>query len=145
MYKIFILLKVSSIGYVTNENIKHAWKTHAKLHFQIDGAFSCVWKVEPTRESIREAGDFVASSMETRRKCVLSITPKAHIFKTMQYISCRILIVWVIRPNILFGYSINMVNARTVSSQVFRYYKQNYESQYKTGHQASHPKAYKVN
>ena len=61
----FILLKGCSRGYVTNENVEQVCRTHAKLLRQMYGAFSCLRKVDPSRERIREAGAFVAASMKT--------------------------------------------------------------------------------
>ena len=74
-------MKGCSRGYVTDENYEHICRTHEKLLFQIDGAFSCLRQVESTRERIREAGYFVTASMNTWRKLGLSVAPKAHIFE----------------------------------------------------------------
>ena len=54
-HEMFILLKYCSIGYATNENVEHVCITHAKLIHHLDGAFSFLCRVEPTRERIREA------------------------------------------------------------------------------------------
>ena len=80
IHGIFILLKGCSRGYVTNENAEQVCRKHAKIIRQIDGDFSCLRKVESTRERIREAGYFVAASMKTYHNLELSATPKAHIF-----------------------------------------------------------------
>ena len=74
--EMFILLKGCSRGYVIDKNIKQVCRTRAKLISQINGAFSCIIQVEPTFESIREAGSFAASSIDTSRKLELSVTPK---------------------------------------------------------------------
>ena len=79
MHELFILLKGCSRSYVTDENVKQVCITHAKILCQIDGYFSCLWKVDPTLERIREAGSFVVASMETCRQIWLSVTPKSHI------------------------------------------------------------------
>ena len=73
-------LKGCSRGYVTNENIKQVFITHAKLLHHLDAAFSCLQKFYPTCERIIEAGEFVVATMKTWRKLVLSVAPKPHIF-----------------------------------------------------------------
>ena len=54
---------------------------HAKLLCKIDGDFSCLSKVDPTRERIIQSGYFVAAYMDTWNKLGLSVTPKEHIFE----------------------------------------------------------------
>ena len=76
-----ILFNGCSRGYVTYENVQQVLRTHAKLLHQLDGAFSCLRQVEPTRDRIRYAGSFVADSTKTWRNLGLSVTPKAHNFE----------------------------------------------------------------
>ena len=81
MHEFFILLKVSSRGYLTDKNIKQMCKTYEKLLHNLDNAFSYLCQVELKHERIIEAGDFVDASMETWRNLGLSVTPKAQIFE----------------------------------------------------------------
>ena len=74
-------MKGCSSGYVTNENSKQVCRTHAKLLCQIYDAFPLLGKVDPTCDSIREAGSFFAASMKTWRKLGLSVTQKSHTFE----------------------------------------------------------------
>ena len=52
----FILMKGCSRGYVTDENVKQVCITNAKLLCQFVDALSCLHQVDPTHDSIREAG-----------------------------------------------------------------------------------------
>ena len=98
IHEIFILLKGCSIGYVTDENFEQVCITHAKLLCHIDSDFSFLLQVDPTRDRIREAEAFVFDSMKTWHKIGLSVKPKAHILKTMQYSPCKLLMVLMVRP-----------------------------------------------
>ena len=49
IHEIFILLKVCSKGYVTDENFEQVFIIHEKLLCQIDGDLSCLRKVDPNR------------------------------------------------------------------------------------------------
>ena len=53
IHEIIILLKGCSKGYVTDENVEQVCRTNAKLLRKLGGAFSCLQKFDPTRESIR--------------------------------------------------------------------------------------------
>ena len=99
-------------GYVTDEifdiNVEHI--QHFFVRLMVTSQY--YGNLTHTHERTRESGYFVAASMKTWRKLGLSVAPKESILKTMKYSLFSFLMVWVIIPNILLSYNINMVHAR---------------------------------
>ena len=51
--EMFLLLGGCSRGSDNDENVKQVCRTHVNILCQIDGDFSCLRQVDPTREIIR--------------------------------------------------------------------------------------------
>ena len=139
-----VIKKGFSRGYVTDENIKQVCRTFAKLLCQIDGAFSCLRKVEPTRERIREAGNFVSAFMKTWRKLGLSVTPKSNIFEYHAIESMQALNIIVNKTKYFIELSHQDGARQDRRTQGLMYYNKKHDPQHKAEHRASPPKVHKV-
>ena len=105
-----------------------------KLLHQIDGAFSCLRKLDPTRDRIREAGYFVAASTKTWGNLGISVTPKAHIFEDHVIDSMQALNSLGYNTECFIEFSHQYVAHQDRQTQGLRDYKQNHESQHNAEH-----------
>ena len=109
----FILLKGCSRGYVTDENVEQVWRIHAKFSARFMVISHDYRKFTwPMRVSYRQD---ILLLIPWRTGAILGLVSyKKQIFlNTMQYISLRLLMVWVIRPHILLIQPTKMAHYRT--------------------------------
>jgi len=66
----------------TKEEITAACEKYKRLLILLDGAFSGLRTVDPTREQCNLTEEFIQKPMEAWREMGFSVTPKAHVFET---------------------------------------------------------------
>ena len=109
-------------------------REHAKLLCWFDDVFSCLCQVDPTRERIREAGNFFSASMKTSRKIGLSVTQKSHISEHHAMESMQDLNGLGVNTEDFIGLSDQYCALQYRCTKGLRYYKQKHKSQHKADH-----------